>query len=75
MWLMNGGAIQSSAGGWTLTSDWTVQQVSDFNGDGKSDILWRQASTGVVSMWLMNGGVIQSSGGGWTVPSDWVIQK
>ena len=32
-----------------------VVGVGDFNGDGKSDILWRNSSTGVVSMWLMDG--------------------
>jgi hypothetical protein len=32
-----------------------VAGVGDFNGDGKSDILWRNASTGEVDMWLMNG--------------------
>jgi len=29
--------------------------VGDFNGDGKADILWRNSSTGVVTMWLMDG--------------------
>jgi|GEM_PF-5550542 len=29
--------------------------VGDFNGDGKADILWRNTSTGMVTMWLMNG--------------------
>jgi probable HAF family extracellular repeat protein len=27
----------------------------DFNGDGKSDILWHNTSTGDVAVWLMNG--------------------
>ena len=28
---------------------------TDFNGDGRSDIFWRNASTGQNSVWLMNG--------------------
>lgn len=27
----------------------------DFNGDGKTDILWRDASNGALTVWLMNG--------------------
>jgi hypothetical protein len=31
-----------------------VQQVGDFNGDGKSDVLW-QHTNGSVAIWLMSG--------------------
>lgn len=27
----------------------------DFNGDGKSDLLWLQPSTEAIAIWLMNG--------------------
>jgi len=37
------------------TSTTDVAGVGDFNGDGKSDILWRNTSTGMVTMWIMNG--------------------
>jgi hypothetical protein len=33
---------------------WTVQQIGDFNGDGKSDIVW-QETFGSVVIWLMDG--------------------
>jgi hypothetical protein len=48
--------------------------VDDFNGDCKSDIQWRNSSTGQVYTWLMNGSSImtnQSPGG---ASSAWVIQ-
>jgi hypothetical protein len=62
-------------GGWNVTTDWVVQGVGDFNGDGKTDILWRQSGTGSTVTWLMNGGTVQSTVGGWIVPTDWVVQS
>jgi probable HAF family extracellular repeat protein len=44
----------------------------DFNGDGKSDILWRQTG-GATALWLMNAAQVASSGGLGTVPSSWQI--
>lgn len=38
--------------------------IHDFNGDGASDILWRDPVSGQVSIWLMNG--TQTIGGGFT---------
>jgi hypothetical protein len=71
---MNGGAVAGYAGGWALALDWVVQGVKDWNGDGTADILWRQNSTGVVSLWLMNGGSIQSYANAWNVLSQYGIQ-
>jgi hypothetical protein len=34
----------------------------DFNGDGKSDVLWRRTSTGQVVIWPMNGCTMGNSG-------------
>jgi hypothetical protein len=48
--------------------------VGDFNGDGKSDILWRNSTTGQVYIWFMNGTTYPSSGSPGSVSSDWVIQ-
>ncbi|HMH19810.1 MAG TPA: FG-GAP-like repeat-containing protein, partial [Burkholderiales bacterium] len=38
-----------------------VIRGSDFNADGKSDILWRNATTGQDTLWLMNGATISSN--------------
>jgi len=48
--------------------------VGDFNGDCKSDLLWRNSSTEQVYFWLMNGTTFTSSGSPGAPTSDWVIQ-
>ena len=78
-WLMNGGSIQSSgiltSGGVPVTpgATWSVAGISDFNGDGNADVLWRN-SDGTLADWTMNGTTIMSSGivnnGGVTVKPD-----
>ncbi len=53
---------------------WKIIDVADFNGDGKSDILYRNDATGQVFMMLMNGGVISSQGMVYTEPNlQWKI--
>ncbi|MBF0592266.1 MAG: VCBS repeat-containing protein [Nitrospirae bacterium] len=47
----------------------------DFDGDGKSDLLWQNAKTGDVVVWLMNGSSIsQSSFVVKGMPADWDIK-
>jgi hypothetical protein len=45
----------------------------DFNGDGKSDIAWRDSSTGDFGIWLMNGPQLLKSSNFFDVPADWSI--
>ncbi len=44
----------------------------DFNGDGKSDLLWRDSNDGAVSIWEMSGGAILASAS-WGVSKEWTI--
>jgi FG-GAP-like repeat len=44
----------------------------DFNGDGMSDIVWRDNS-GNTAIWLMNGAAVASSGGVGNIPTTWSI--
>jgi FG-GAP-like repeat len=45
----------------SLDPSWKTAGTSDFNGDGKSDILWRNSTTGNIAIWTMNGNAITSS--------------
>ena len=65
-WLMNGSVITSSNAitfnGSAVAPDasWHVVEIGDFNGDGNSDILWRN-DNGAMAEWLMNGSTIAQS--------------
>ena len=60
---MNGSNALSigAAGSFNPGPDWQVKATGDFNGDGKSDILW-QGSDGTPAIWLMDGLTVLSSG-------------
>jgi hypothetical protein len=53
--------------------DWAIAGVGDYDGDGRSDLLWRQASTGAVYLWrftspsTMTGQDIGPVCGEWTI--------
>jgi limonene-1,2-epoxide hydrolase len=84
-WSMNGSSISSTANitsqGGTVTPDstWNVAGIGDFTGNGKSDLLWRQSTTGALAEWQMNGATISSSasvtsqGGTVTPDSSWNV--
>jgi Ca2+-binding RTX toxin-like protein len=47
--------------------------AADFNGDGKSDILWRNTNSGEAYIYQVNGFAVPSEGSVRTVSSDWQI--
>src|SRR5262245_36136955 len=56
---MNGATVLSQpAINWVTDLNWKIAGVGDFDGDGKSDILWRNGATGQNLVWLMNGSTI-----------------
>ena len=79
LWLSNGGTGPSGFTELDLGNpgaSWVTQDLGDFNGDGKTDILWRNTN-GEVGLWLSNGGTGPSA---FTkldlgnVSTSWVIQ-
>ena len=47
-------AVRRPAGSFNPGPSWQIKATGDFNGDGKSDILW-QNNDGTPAIWLMNG--------------------
>jgi hypothetical protein len=77
VWEMNGQQVQAegAVAHAPVTSDWHVESVNDFNGDGNSDVLWRQDGSGQVYVWQMNGQQVQAEGAVAHAPvtSDWHV--
>jgi len=69
---MNGESVDDS-GGFGVDTVWTIQGLADFNGDGKTDILWRHSNGSGYYVWLMNGKSAADSGG-FDVDTVWTIQ-
>jgi hypothetical protein len=70
---------ESSAGGAASPCDSAVELPSgaltdthDFNGDGMSDIVWRDTA-GDVAIWLMNGAAVLSTGNVGALSNTWSI--
>ena len=73
VWFMNGATIASGPLVAVPSLSWTIAGTADFDGNGKSDILWR-GPAGEVALWLMNGGAIASGPLVGAAPLNWVIQ-
>jgi hypothetical protein len=48
-----GMAIQATSDAGDITGNVTLSYAGDLNGDGRSDLVWRDYSTGRVTVWLM----------------------
>ena len=63
IWYMSGGAVVGYAYPDRVTDlEWGIVGTGDFNGDGNTDILWRNTGagqfTGFNCIWYMSGGVV-----------------
>jgi len=74
--LDHGGSAGNDAHAFSqVPTDWTVTNIGDFNGDGRSDILWRD-DHGALSGWLgkADGGFTANDAAAFAqVPPDWHV--
>ena len=60
------------AGSFNPGPSWEIKGTDDFNGDGRSDILW-QGSNGTPAIWLMDGLSATDVAGLPNLGADWHI--
>jgi hypothetical protein len=70
---MKNGVLSSSTYLPTVSVQWHVAGVGDFNGDGNADLVWENTSTGQRAIWFMKNGVLSSSTYLPTVSVQWHI--
>ncbi len=77
LWAIQAGQIAGISTFAAPPANWVVQGVGDFNGDGATDILWRDSNTGTVAIWFLSlGGGVQSVASlGAVPPSAWSIAQ
>jgi hypothetical protein len=71
---MNGVALGSDAYVTQIDPSWKIQGIADFNGDGQSDLVWRNTDTGNTYVWYMNGPTFVADAFLFALPPEWVIQ-
>ena len=69
----NGGFVNNASFGATVSSDWHVLATGDFNGDGRTDVLWRN-DNGTVTDWLgQSNGSLASNPVYASIPTNWHV--
>ncbi|HVN36979.1 MAG TPA: VCBS repeat-containing protein [Myxococcota bacterium] len=63
VWEMNGTQVVRHLSLAQLPAPWQLEAPGDFDGDGTTDLLWRNTSTGQLVVWLVRGGAVTTSAG------------
>jgi probable HAF family extracellular repeat protein len=74
IWQVNGSKVLQSISLGNVPISWVIAGYGDFNGDGNTDILWRDTNSGTVGIWFLNGSEqVQSTANLGVVTSNWTI--
>ncbi len=76
IWQVNAGQVVAAAGIGNVPSNWKIAGLGDFNGDGVTDILWRDSNTGTVVIWFLSSAMaVQSTATVGVVGTTWSIAQ
>jgi hypothetical protein len=70
MWVMNGANVVQTVDWGAIPPNWKIVGIGDFDGNGSTDILWRDTA-GNVGVWLLNGTQVLSTAVIANVPLNW----
>jgi hypothetical protein len=76
LWVMAGASVVGGTGYTAAQTDhkWQIQDVGDLDGDGRSDIIWRQRTDGALFLWLMDGATVRGATYLDPIDTGWRIQ-
>jgi hypothetical protein len=74
IWLMNGATVSMAGGFGMVPTTYSIAQVGDYDGDGMSDLLWRD-NLGNTSIWFMNGTSVASMADLGNIAPIWTVQS
>jgi hypothetical protein len=72
IFVINGTQIVQTVNFGVVPLTWSIAGIGDFDGNGSTDILWRD-NAGNVGIWLLKGTQIQSSATLGNVPLNWTV--
>jgi hypothetical protein len=56
-----------------VPTTWSIALTGDYNGDGMSDLLWRD-NAGNTVIWFMNGVTVPTAAPVGNIPTVWTVQ-
>ena len=68
---MSNGHVSAGGAVGVVSSAWQLVGIGDVNGDGTSDVLWRNTATGQVTSWVIDNGHVAGSGAVGHVSTAW----
>ncbi len=81
VWLSSTDGLTIASKVWVAprATNWVIKGVGDMNGDGRSDIVWRDGTSGQMAVWIMAAGGVTIQTNAWlpeavTDASGWVYK-
>jgi hypothetical protein len=70
---MNGATVVTNGALGNVPTTWTMAETGDFDGNGTSDLLWRDTA-GDTAIWFMSGVTVSSTAYVGSIPTTWTLQ-